>query len=225
MVTWRDWRETLVEEALLLYIEGGSKNNKALRSDCQKGFKVFLNKVDSSLVKRLGIILCGSGSQACNDFDKRLRSLKNGQCAFLLVDSEGAVSPNIVSPWTFLCSREKERLQKPQGASDEQCHLMVQMTESWFLADRRALSEYFESGFAVKHLPGTEADIESIPQERINEGLKKATENSKKGRYRKGSHCSEILQKIDPNKVMKSSPWAKRFIDTLLNVTSGAAQA
>lgn len=222
MDTGQDRWEAVVGRELSVYMEGGGNNNKALRIACQNALKVFLSKAGFSPAARLHIIPCGSGSQACGNFGKHVRSASNGHSAFLLVDSEEPLSLDLASPWAFLCSRTKERLQKPDGSSDEQCHLMVQMTESWFLADRQALSDYFGAGFMIKHLPGTESNVESLPKERIEEGLKKATEPSKRGIYRKGNYSFELLEKIDPAKVMHSSPWAERFVNALFAAANGA---
>ena len=41
------------------------------------------------------------------------------------------------------------RLDKSELAADADCHLMVQVMESWFLADAEALGEYFKDRFKI----------------------------------------------------------------------------
>ena len=47
--------------------------------------------------------------------------------------------------------------------------------------------------------------------------LKQATRSCSKGKgiYRKGRHSFELLECLDPSKVMESSPHARRLIDAL----------
>ncbi len=135
-------------------------------------------------------------------------------CALLLVDSEGAVAA-VDSPWEHLRKRSGDRWTKPEEASDEQCHLMVQIMESWFLADRATLARYFGKGFREGALPKRK-DIESIPKADVLKGLEGATRQTKtKGRYSKGSHSFQILALIDPTLVRKESSHAERLLIAL----------
>ena len=103
----------------------------------------------------------------------------------------------------------------PDGATDDNAHLMVQCMETWFLADRDCLEAFFGRGFNRKALPG-HRNIEEIAKADVFEGLKNATRRCQpKGEYGKGSHSFEILSEIDPSKVLAASPHAKRLIDTL----------
>jgi hypothetical protein len=99
-----------------------------------------------------------------------------------------------------------DRWQRPFGAKNDQLHLMVELMESWFLADRAELANYFGAGFAANKLPGAESQVESVPKPDVLEGLERATRSSKKGEYHKGNHSAELLGNVDPNKLKRSSP-------------------
>ena len=91
---------------------------------------------------------------------------------------------------------------------------MVQAMESWFLADRSALEEYYGQGFQETALPSN-PQIEQVPKGDVLHGIRRATDSTTKGRYDKGSHSFEILATIDPSKVTSASPLARRLVETL----------
>jgi len=91
---------------------------------------------------------------------------------------------------------------------------MVQCMESWFLADRDALSEYYKQGFLVKSLPGR-PNIEDIPKRNVEQALDHATHHTGKGVYHKTRHGFGLLALIDPDKLRKKSPHARRFFEVL----------
>ena len=128
----------------------------------------------------------------------------------LLVDAEEPV--NETGPWRHLNSRDGWL--RPDGATDEQCHLMVQIMESWFLADREALEEFYGQGYRENALPQN-PQVEQIAKDDVLDGLRDAARDTSKRRYDKGSHGFEILAKLDPEKVQDASPHAKRFIEAL----------
>ncbi len=161
------------------------------------------------------IIASGSRRSAYEDFCTALRQAGD-VCPFLLVDSEDAVA-DTDGPWDHLRKRPGDRWLRPEGASDEQCHLMVQIMESWFLADKATLAKYFGKGFKIGALPKRE-DIERIPKADVLRGLHNATRQTEtKGSYSKGSHSFEILALIDPIPVRQASPYADRLLVVLTN--------
>ena len=93
---------------------------------------------------------------------------------------------------------------------------MVQMMESWFLADREALAAYYGQGFRAGALPSN-TRIEDVAKDDVIDGLEQATRNTSKGRYSKGRHSFDLLARLAPAKVTNASPYAKRLIDTLTN--------
>ena len=91
---------------------------------------------------------------------------------------------------------------------------MVQTMESWFLADTDALASFYGQDFRKQDLPPN-PNIEDIPKQGVLDGLQRATQNTKKGGYKKGTDCYEILEKLDPAKVRRASSYADRFISSL----------
>jgi hypothetical protein len=207
-----------------VFVEGGGDSNQ-LRTNCRKGFSAFLEKAGLK-GKMPRIVACGSRQHAYDDF---CTALNNGENALLLVDSECAVSAKYKEdddkleswqPWQHLANRQSDQWETPKNATNSQCHLMVQCMESWFLADRDTLQDFFGQGFNANQLPSANP-IEAIDKQQIYDGLAKATKDCKsKASYGKGEHSFKILEKIDPQKVIDASPWAKRFV-AVLKTTMG----
>lgn len=191
-----------------LYVEGGGDSH-ALHSRCREGFCGFLKKAGFR-GRMPRIVACGGRQSAFDDFKTACES---NETALLLIDSEDCVSVN--SPWVHLANRPGDRFAKPQNAKDDHCHLMVVCMESWFLADKDALSRFFGQGFNANALPQN-VDIEAISKHDIYDGLQRATSHCRtKAPYGKGEHSFKILLLIAPDKVLNASPWAKRFLEKL----------
>lgn len=193
-----------------LYVEGGGESN-LLRTECRRGFSEFLKKAGlGGHMPR--VVACGSRQEAYNDF---CTALSKGDPAMLLVDSEdpvAAMQPPL-QPWLHLLNRHGDNWAKPAMANDDQCHLMVQCMETWFLADCQTLETFFGQGFNAKALPTTANPIEGIAKLQVYQSLNNATRNCKtKAPYGKGEHSFKLLALIDPTKVMAASVWAERFI-------------
>ena len=190
-----------------IYVEGGSRG--ALSSVCRKGFRLFLE--NAGLLGRMpGIVTCGSRSEAYSRFCTAL-SIKT-DLPLLLVDSEGPISE---TPWQHVLYRAGDEWKKPEGAEDSHLHFMVQVMESWFLADRITLKAYFGSEFKESKLPKGQ-DLEAIPKLQVLEGLKAATkECGREKTYHKGRHSFEILGRISPQLVEAASQSAQRLITQL----------
>ena len=92
---------------------------------------------------------------------------------------------------------------------------MVQVMESWFLADKDALQAYFGQGFRMRSLPAN-PNVEQIPKQDVERGLERASDGTGKGRYRKGADSFGILERLDPAKVREGSDYADRFVKALL---------
>jgi hypothetical protein len=197
---------------LQLFVEGGG-SGKDLRSACSQGFTKFLQKagLGGSMPR---VRPCGTRRAAYDDF---CLALKCGQPALLLVDSEDLVYPaHSDKPWAHLAARQGDQWARPNGAEDRHCHLMVVFMESWFLADRDTLQEFFGQGFHAHSLPAVTSSVEGIDKAKIENALKNATKGCKtKAAYSKGLHSFDLLALIDPQKVTAASHWAKRFIDEL----------
>lgn len=192
--------------SIKVYVEGGGKE-KNLRYECRKGFNGFLEKAGLQ-GKMPQVIACGDRGKAYNYFKD---ALENGELALLLVDSEGPV-PKDISPWQYL--HDNDKWNKPNEATEDQCHFMVQLMESWFLADKETLMNYYGQEFHANALSNN-PNIEHISKQDVLNGLNRATKNTQKGKYNKGSHSFKILAQIDPEKVQRASPYAKRLITIL----------
>lgn len=208
-----------------LFVEGGGDSH-SLRAKCRAAFNNFLKKYNFDN-KMPRIIASGSRQAAYDDFST---AINNGEEAVLLVDSETEVmissdnsindDPKTWKPWFHLKNRQGEdgviadNWNKPDGASDEDCHLMVQIMESWFFADAGALKRYYGKDFSESSLPKHQ-DIEKISKQDIFDILSKATIKTQKGKYSKSAHSFDLLEMIDPHKVVDQSPWAKRFVRLL----------
>ena len=193
-----------------LYVEGGG-DRKPLRTECRQAFREFLRK--AGLAGRLPRIFASGGrQQAYDDFRHALEGSRDVDGVVLLVDSEGPIETD-AERWRHL--KDRDGWDKPAGATDDHVHLMVQCMEAWFLADRRALAEYFGDGFSENSLP-RRADVERVSKQDLERGLNTATRNSRpKGAYRKGRDSFAILADLDPDKVVDASPHAKRFLKAL----------
>ncbi len=93
---------------------------------------------------------------------------------------------------------------------------MVQVMESWFLADRDTLKAFFGQGFKDTALPAAGNAIDNITKQQVYTVLGQISGSCKtKASYGKGEHSFKLLTRIDPTKVAQASPWAKRFVDDL----------
>jgi hypothetical protein len=90
---------------------------------------------------------------------------------------------------------------------------MVELMESWFLADPEALAGYY--GFSPYTIPETQ-NVEKIPKADVMRRLKQATKNTTKGEYHKVAHAPELLKKLDPAKVQKRAPNCKKLFVAIL---------
>ena len=136
---------------------------------------------------------------------------RDQRIAVLLVDAEAPVTGS--DSWAHLQTRDGWN--RPTSATDDQCHLMVQIMESWFLADREALQDFYGAGFRPQALPGN-PKIEQVPKQDVLNGLERAAQSTRQRGYSKGRHSFSILATLDPTKVRAASPYANRFIQALL---------
>ena len=119
-----------------IYVEGGGTHNKALQTECRRGF--------SELLKRAGlrgrmprVVACGGRRMAYENFRTAHENAGPDERPILLVDSEGPIIDE--NPWEHVRLRSGDGWVRPEGASQDQIHLMVQTMEAWFHADKDAL--------------------------------------------------------------------------------------
>jgi len=190
----------------------GGGDSGSSKAACREAFLKFFQKL-SDLERNPRVIASGGRLKAFQNFCDALASGRD-EVILLLVDAERPVAASV---WIHL-SAPPDNWRKPQVASAEQAHLMVQSMEAWFIADREAVTRYYGRGFRVNSLPRRQ-DIENIPKDDLVPALERASGNTKKGRYHKTRHAYEILALISPAKVRQSSPHAHRFFRVLEQAT------
>jgi len=193
-----------------IYVEGGSQGST--KADCRQAFRSFFAKVVPA--GSFKVIASGSRGAAYQDFCAALKKHPD-EYVILLVDSEEPVGAGV---WQHLSSRQGDVWPRPTTATEDQAHLMVQVMESWFLADRNVLSDYYGQGFLLGSLPG-QPNIELISKKDVFSSLEIASKNTLKGKYHKTRHGFDLVERIDPNLVRAASPHANRLLAVLENKT------
>ena len=98
-----------------------------------------------------------------------------------------------------------------EGCDPDSIFWMVQIMESWFLADVDALKAVFKVGLSESALRGN-PNVEDIPKEDVLGRLNKAAN----GEYHKVNHGVKLLELIDPAKVRKAAPNCDRMFRLIL---------
>lgn len=195
-----------------LYVEGGG--DKEGKARLRQAFSTFLGEFHTE-ARRRGVrwqtVLCGSRTQTYADFRLAIRTHRDA-LNLLLVDAERPVSSPV-----------SDHLQAPPSEGDgwdlasineEQLHLMVQVMESWFLAEPAVLSTLYGKGFATNTLPRSK-NVETVAKDAVMDGLHRATKNTQKGAYHKMRHSPLILERLDADAVAKRAPHCARLLEKL----------
>ncbi len=199
---------------IAIYIEGGGDTAQTL-DPFRRGMSAFLNSV-VKLVRerriRWRLIPCGGRKQA---YDAFIDALNNEPGVFnvLMVDSEDPVAIT-VSPWEHLKNRVGDKWEKPAGADDTRCQMMVACMEAWFLADPAGLKRHYGGKFNEKALPPA-SQAETRTKDAINDALKKATRPTPAKEYQKIRDGAKLLEKVDPTKVREHCKWCDRLFQAL----------
>lgn len=161
------------------------------------------------------VVACGGRDNAYDKFCHAIATARDDQVVILLVDSEGPLADR-AGPWSHL--QKRDGWHKPAGATDDQVQLMVQCMESWFLADKDCLVQYFGPRFNRGSLPGSE-DIENVPKKDVLDGIRNATRRCGNP-YDKGRHSFVLLAELNPQKVADASPHARQLLARLRSIES-----
>lgn len=154
------------------------------------------------------------GKGRAHTFDLFSTAIQNGQIdtmPLLLLDSEEKMISD-QGVWQHL--KALDGWEKPTKSTENHAYLMVQVMETWFLADLPALQNYFGSKFKISKIPAW-TDLESQPKQSVFGALSKATSACNEKRYAKGKISFEILGKINPILVQQKCSQAKRLFDFL----------
>ena len=152
---------------------------------------------------RLTIRLGKNKSETIKDF---LRAIGEGPAALmvLLIDSD---APDNGSLLQEVMKTPLWREHAPKKPPRPHVHWMVQVMESWFVADEHALRSYYKKNFKPKALP-KHKNVEAIAKSQVLKALSRATG----GKYDKVSHAARILERLDPHKVRNRAGSCDRFL-------------
>ncbi len=182
-----------------LYIEGGG-DSKSQHISCREGFRKLLERAGFQ-GRMPSTKACGGRDAAYGDFQTALRTAAPDEYPVLLVDSEAPVNQ---SAWQHLSS--SDRWPRPAGAEDDQAQFMVQCMESWCVADRNALRQFFGVSLRESALPALN-NLEAQTKESVQDAFISATRDCGRDRgYKKGKRSFELLAQLDPAELTKHLP-------------------
>jgi hypothetical protein len=138
---------------------------------------------------------------------------RSGVLPLPLVDSESSVAAD-KTVWEHLNSRPGDEWAKPEGVADDQAFLMVQVMETWFMADQDAMAQFFGAEFRRAAIPAW-PNLEQVPKHTVYETLEKATTYCGARQYAKGRISFDLLGNISPAKVEAASPYARQLFERL----------
>jgi hypothetical protein len=143
-----------------------------------------------------------------------MKNRKPGELPLLLVDSEDVVTGGL-GVWQHL--NQRDGWDQPEGAADNQAFLMAVCMETWFIADRAGLEEFFGHQFKDNLIPKW-PDLEAVPKANIFAVLKSATAKCEKKKYSKGKVSFELLGSINATTVTAHCPHAAAFFERFRNL-------
>ncbi len=196
-----------------LFIEGGGEVRRQ-HALFRSGWASFFGKAGLAGRRMPTVEAGGARSTTFELFKHAIRTRKPGEIPLLLVDSEDLVPLEDRPSWEHLRTRREDRWDKPEGAGDDDAYLMICCMETWLVADRKTLKDFFGQNWRDKALPEWPAP-EKISKQQVWDALKKATAGCARKHYAKGKVSFELLGKIDPAEVEKRCPAARRLLERL----------
>lgn len=191
-----------------IYIEGGGEG-QLLDTLFRQGWTAFFKT--AGLEGRMPGVVRGQGRK--RTFDLFLTAVANprpGVLPLLLVDSEDPLAEGHTA-WQHLKTRDN--WERPAAAGDDQAFLMVQVMETWFLADREMLRRFFGSALREEALR-TWPSLEKVPKDTVLDALSRATAACRTP-YAKGKVSFEFLAQLNPKRVEQACPNAARLLERL----------
>jgi hypothetical protein len=196
---------------VIIYIEGGG-DGQLLDTLFRQGWAQFFQS--AGLAGKMPQVVRGNGRRRAFDlFANAVASQRKNELPLLLVDSEEAVAEGR-TVWQHLKARPGDGWARPKSATNNQAFLMVQVMETWFVADRDALRAFFGNCFNDSKIPAW-PNLESVPKQSIYDTLDRATAKCGGKRYAKGELSFKLLRTISPARVENASPRAKALLDRL----------
>ncbi|HEY9863539.1 MAG TPA: DUF4276 family protein [Candidatus Obscuribacterales bacterium] len=194
-----------------IYVEGGG-DGKETKATFRQGMSQFLHRLTG---RRVTCVVCGSRNAAHENFTHGLESHPNA-INLLLVDSEDFV--RVSSAKQHLINRDQWDF---LGIDENDIHLMVQVMESWLIADIDTLANYYGQGFNRNAITRNN-NVEQISKAQIESTLKRATERTQKGEYHKIKHGPKILEIIDVSTVRRrhtENSYLERLFQRITNIS------
>lgn len=185
-----------------VYFEG----DDALRP----GFRKFLGQLaEQARSQQCRFELIATDGTPVDDYRNGVRA--NPQAwNILLLDSEEAIEV----PLPDFCQRRKLA-----GLSDS-VFWMVQIMESWFLADAESVGRYYSDDDEFRQNALTcDRNVERIPKADVYSKLRAATRKTRKGEYREKTkliHSPHLLAGLDPERVKTAATNCDRLFQTVL---------
>lgn len=198
----------------VVYIEGGGNKDSNLERLFRRSWTKFFRA--AGLEGRMPRVVRGGGRNRTFDlFARAVHNPRPSRIPFLVVDSEEAVAVGH-SVWEHL--HQRDDWDRPRGARDDQMFLMVRVMETWLLADRATLAEYFGAPFRENAIPQWPV-LEDVSKQDVLRALARATAACTRP-YAKGEVSLELLATIDPAHVEAACPHAAALLDNLRSVAA-----
>ena len=194
-------------------MEGGGKTSDG-KGKLRNGMSTLLTEIKQiAKAKKVKLKIIAGGSRTETERAFRIAEKQAEQDVFnvLLVDAEDSVSGTPI-----------EHLQQRDGwdlaeAEEDQVYLMAPTMEAWLAADLEALVACYGQEFNQNAIPRRN-NLEETTKSEIENSLNSATRNTQKRSYQKIDHGTELLGKIDPEKLKERAPEFKRLWETLLEL-------
>jgi thymidylate synthase len=199
-----------------VYIEGGAKGqDRAASADLRRGFSMFLTKLCPDIRAKsikLNTVIVGSTELTCKIFAQENENSPD-KFFILLVDSDVFVDKADEAK-IFLQNNPKLKKCDLSDVEENQCHLMVQVMETWFLADAEALKNHFGKDLKENKLRKNKK-VEEIAKDDVLDSLKEATKTRKIGAYHKIKDGAKLLENIMPHKVIEAAPHCEKLFNAI----------
>ena len=199
-------------------MEGGGSSALG-RAAIRQGMGDFLASTRSAAQKKRiewNLVPCGSREDTFARFSEALDQAQESVAHILLVDAEAVVTA--LDPRIHLRNQDGWDL---TGVPEDAIHLMVQIMETWIVADPKALDGYYGQGFSKAKLP-KRANLEEEPKALVLDALREATKRTAKRDYDKIKHANKLLGLIDPERVQARCRYCKRLFDELQRIIAAA---
>jgi hypothetical protein len=178
---------------LRIYFEGDAR--------LRPGFRRFLDEIyGAAKTRRCRVELVATDGTPVQDYSNGLKA--NPQAwNVLLLDSDAPASA-----FAEMCTGKRI-----EASKEGSVFWMVQIMESWFLADVSALRKYFGKRFREAATTGN-PKVEEIPKVDVISRLNAAAG----GEYHKVKDGTNLLARIDPSKLRTAAPNCERMFSTIL---------